>query len=726
MIQRLVVCCTTAALLAGCGGQIKVEPAPDLSGPFVMVRKDSLSSSAPAVGRNTNDAKDSFFIAIKKSELKKPYFLSAFLTELFPRTAPGLQTLGTRVVSFEVQNDKLFVFDVDRRKKTSDVADPTVVVEAYPLIRGWTQFFALPNAQDYVLFDPAAGLNRFDLVGDAFSSPNGLGRFQIDLAYSQNYKAVKDGVSFEQAFAGHGELPNTANDGTLEYNTYRYSGTVRMTLRKYSEGAGFKIAPAQQRPFFFTSDVRLVPNQTRSEDSPVRWNIQPDTKIVYKVGRTVNDLQQDPRFANIRIYKALADGVENWNSVFGRKVFESQLADVNDSPGDDDVNFVTVDPDQTFGFARANWRSNPNTGEIRGASVYFNSIWLDIGDLTFTDDPAAFSRKAETLRQKMGAAERGPNLAWSGMKPVDGCNKDARQMVDELLERGPASQTLMAGSTKAEKIERFLTHVMIHEVGHTIGLRHNFKGSLVAPSSSVMEYIVNEDSIFADTPQAYDIEAVKFLYGISPDAPKLPFCTDEDTQTDPGCTQFDRTASPLEQWDGANYTTVANTYVTGGNGFPNTTLNNLAKWVRSPVSTPAEKQQAWNLLLAPINAAPAGAQPTRVDVLARAIINRLYFDLPAARGTFASDPIVTETVQTYITDQVRGDLINASSNRSFATRRVAVDALKKQQTLRAYQALLDAKTAITTVRATLTGTDAALTDDLLGRLAVAINPYFVK
>ena len=52
------------------------------------------------------------FIAINKSELTNKWFLSAFLTQWHPESNLPVQSLGTKVVSFKVQNGQLFVFDV--------------------------------------------------------------------------------------------------------------------------------------------------------------------------------------------------------------------------------------------------------------------------------------------------------------------------------------------------------------------------------------------------------------------------------------------------------------------------------------------------------------------------------------------------------------------------------------------------------------------------------------
>src|SRR5438445_12872950 len=97
----------SAAVLAtaACGGQAPSA----LTGneDFASVSKDASTNSGAAAGD------DSFYLAINKSELGKKYFLSAYITQYFPGAVAygAARSLGTRVVSFRVQNGKLFVFD---------------------------------------------------------------------------------------------------------------------------------------------------------------------------------------------------------------------------------------------------------------------------------------------------------------------------------------------------------------------------------------------------------------------------------------------------------------------------------------------------------------------------------------------------------------------------------------------------------------------------------------
>ena len=105
----------------------------------------------------------SFYLAISRDELYKPWFLSAYLKQHLPGQAAegaGASSLGIRVVTFRIANDRLYLLDVDERKRSSDVFDPELLVEAFPIITGYPAFEKLPNAGDYVLIDPAAGLNQ--------------------------------------------------------------------------------------------------------------------------------------------------------------------------------------------------------------------------------------------------------------------------------------------------------------------------------------------------------------------------------------------------------------------------------------------------------------------------------------------------------------------------------------------------------------------------------------
>jgi hypothetical protein len=632
------------------------------------------------------------------------------------------------VVTFKVQNGKLFVFDAADGRKDSNTFDPSLIVDAYPIMNG-----ALTGggSQNFVVFDPSQGMNQFGLLADAFAGGSMPAKFNISLSYLQRYRKLGDGVTFEQVFTGYSDQgdPNSWLGG--ENNAFRGSGTLGIALRKYSEGAGFKPAPVYDSPYFFMGDLQLVPNSGNLTANSIKWNIKPGMKpIQWKISDKVLNAAKDPQYAQYDVVGALKTAVENWNQVFGFTALQASVASPTDSYGDDDTNYVIWDEDPSFGAAFANWRNNPNTGEIRGASVYMNSLWLVDGDAYFNPKPATGVR-ADGVPQLLAAPparKTVPTLTWMGMKEKPLCLMFApsQREGDDFVARLLASDPTL---TPKQKVEAFLTHVLLHEIGHTLGLRHNFAGSLLPPSSSVMDYLDNDTSIQVTNPGVYDTDAIKLLYGLSQTPPAQPFCTDEDTQADPHCNRFDYPGDPMTVTYIPLYQQFLNAFLTGQTGSaPNNSLNNVLKFVRNGAIS--EIVPAWNATIAgsqvPLTDAQLQTQgyAPRADYMARRILSRLFLDPAQMRGVFSGDPTPYNPAFPAIFSQVVGNLQNTDGVRSFATRRTMVDILAHLQMAAAYDALVQSRAQIAAQRASLTGVTAEMTDDLLARIDAATHPYF--
>ena len=64
---------------------------------------------------------DEFYLAIRRSNLADKWFWSVYQKQT-SFDGPSPNTLGTKVVRFQIQNDKLYVFDADVRRAKADVA----------------------------------------------------------------------------------------------------------------------------------------------------------------------------------------------------------------------------------------------------------------------------------------------------------------------------------------------------------------------------------------------------------------------------------------------------------------------------------------------------------------------------------------------------------------------------------------------------------------------------
>jgi hypothetical protein len=747
-------------LWAACSQEQTADVNLDQDAPFVVIPR-ATSAETKALRQRALKAAgvidqggvgDDFYLAINRKELgtDKKWFLSAFLKQFHPYGVSygAARSLGTRVVSFKAQNGKLFVFDTDSRKKLSDTFDPEVVVEAYPVVQ-YAPFDRLPGSSQFVLFDPAAGLNRFSILQDAFAGGSNPDKFNVELAFSQRYRSLTDGITFESVFTGYGNLADPNNPGGLEDHQYRSSGTLGMAIRRYEVTTGYTESPRLRidgQDVYFTGDPRIVPNTGLLAQGVVKWNVSAMRPINWVVGAEIDKLQADPRFMGIDLYGAIAKGVTNWNSVFGFEALKVRKATPADSYADDDTNFIVVDLDPTFGAAFANWRSNPNNGEIRGASVYFNSLWAEIADLIFEDDPALPPRTLTSLH----TVERPkvPMLLWNGIgRSQDECMRWApiykgtgrpSESTDRPLPI-PAATKL----TRKAKIEQYITHVVLHEVGHTLGLRHNFKGSLKVDAmkniytSSVMEYVDDFDAIYADKPQSFDIDAVKYLYGLSMTRPTDKFCNDSGVALDPDCATFDVSDDPYSKVWLPSYLSYLKDYLDNKSTVsPNGTLNGTLDYLRTaPDST--KRLAVWNAVMDQMGYSLKVGKgdamklkdavfAARTDFMGRRVIQRLFLDDASLRGRFTNDPTDPMLLAQVMTE-VKGHIKNTDGIRSIATRKVAAQYLKKVQTVEAYNALREGYAALS---ADLMGgkitdpNEEAQATDLLVVIEKMLSPYF--
>ncbi len=118
-------------------------------------------------------------------------------------------------------------------------------------------------------------------------------------------------------------------------------------------------------------------------------------------------------------------------------------------------------------------------------------------------------------------------------------------------------EPLPAGATFEGYMAGYFHELVTHELGHNIGLRHNFRGNLaytaLAPgkvSNSIMEYQGRNFRHINDI-GAYDIMALSYGYAGKKPTELGLFCTDENVADDkkltnsPECSRDDATADPF-------------------------------------------------------------------------------------------------------------------------------------------------------------------------------------
>ena len=295
----------------------------------------------------------------------------------------------------------------------------------------------------------------------------------------------------------------------------------------------------------------------RAENDPHSRNklSAPKKKIVFWIEKSVPD--------DYRAY--VREGILEWNKAFEKIGFRDAIEvrqQENEDFDPEDINYNTFRWITTSrGFAMGPSRANPLTGEILDADIIFDADmvrhWRQEHNILSgtADEPASL---IQATRLGLGLTDRlrrplGDGLSWQSAKKMDA--ESAARMRFQAVQQGVCQcgacmkyelgMAAMAMSARGlikpgekvpeELVGQAIKMVVMHEVGHTLGLRHNFKASTMLKNEqlhdtaitrklglvgSVMDYTpVNlapkgkkQGDYFTTTIGPYDYWAIEYAY----------------------------------------------------------------------------------------------------------------------------------------------------------------------------------------------------------------------
>ena len=548
---------------------------------------------------------DKVFIEIEPSQFDKPYFLVSSLNQgigeqrlyggmmswpagveqvvVFHKHGPAVQLIAKNV-KYTAKENTPEARAVANGFSDSLLATAPVVAQPHPerksvLIDASALFLtdmpAAAQALERSFHQPYGFDPRNSSIGKVRATPE-----MVTLDVSAHYAVGRLAVA-SSASPHAPTVPSAVPDPRSLFLGFHYSLAALPEHPMHPRPVDERIGHFWVERVDFSNDVARVPIQRYV----ARWRLEkkdpsaalsePKQPIVYTLDRTIPE----------RYREAVREGILEWNKAFEKIGFKDAIK-VEQQP--DDADYDTSDLRR----ASVRWITNahssfvaigprvvdPRSGEILDADIAIDGSWMRVFRNLRSETLPPPTTASEALSSAIVGSPNSMMCEFGSQASEQaGFGMALLEARGELNLDGPDAERFLAGLVK---------ETVMHEVGHTLGLTHNFRASTVYTdtqladseftrshglSGSVMDYNPwnialkgqRQGEFQMSTLGPYDYWAIEYAYAdLAPEheteglakiaerstEPLLAFSMDDTSfysGLDPEINQFDLTSDPL-------------------------------------------------------------------------------------------------------------------------------------------------------------------------------------
>jgi len=447
------------------------------------------------------------YAEIPKEQMGEPFGLVMHISQgagVF-NLHDGLPLSNTRLMQFRRVDRKVHLvhrnvrFRADEGPMRTSLKDNTAhsTVEAFDIVsKNDSTGHLLVKFDDFLVSDyPQIGERLKFYFGGAPAA------FQRGKSYVERVMGFPENTEIDVSLTYQGSsAPLIGGEAVPDYRAVPVG--VRYSLFELPESK-MQRRLADDRVGYFTNAVKDF-SRDRSTDPYVRyvqrWRLAPSDTAAYKRGELVEPAEPIVFYVDRTVPEEYREyvkqGIEAWNEAYRAAGYKNavvaKIAPDDSTWSAEDIRYSTVrwTAAHQMGYAIGPSQTDPRTGEILNADILISSSFVSGWQQSYSQLTPGSSENGE-LDAHLPVQPRTPEALRKVLSP-----ELARRAC--WAERGKAQQlglqrtmllargVMSPGKPMPENyLGAAIKDLVMHEVGHTLGLRHNFKASSGIPSDEL-------------------------------------------------------------------------------------------------------------------------------------------------------------------------------------------------------------------------------------------------